>query len=158
MIYKIKHGSHLRTNAQVVGEVCEKLSERGELTPQALVDVSRPEDAPLHNEFEWDDAVAAEAYRCDQARYIIRSIEVVPESTERPVRAFVSLPTVIDGDADEGEPRQNYQHVNVAMRDADSREAILAQAYKELASFRRKYVGLMELADVFAAIEKVLVA
>ena len=167
MIYKYKHGARIRTHAQVAGEVCASLEERGELTPKSLVDVSRPEDAPLHDEFEWDDSKAAEAYRETQASYIIRSIEVVPEQTEHEVRAFVSVPnepTMDDGedDATEGavppKPRQQYRSVDVVMRSADGRKTVLAQAFRELASFRRKYVGLTELADVFAAIEKLLAA
>ena len=44
------------------------------------------------------------------------------------------------------------------MRSKDSRDYVLSKAYKELAEFRHKYIGLSELADVFAAIDDALSA
>lgn len=154
MVYRRRSGFHIKADAQTVGEVCEGLSERDELTPQALVDESRPEDAPLHGEFEWNDSKAAEMYRCTQASYIIRSVVVVPEATERPVRAFVSLENAVESEEEpEKTSKQQYHRIDVAMRREDSRKAVLAQAFKELAAFRRKYMDFIELADVFAAID-----
>ena len=51
MVYKKKDGARLKTDAQTVGEICEKLERNGGLTAKRLVDESRPEDAPLHKEF-----------------------------------------------------------------------------------------------------------
>lgn len=76
MVYKWKTGSVIKADAQVAGEVCEGLKNTVGLTKKNLVDASRAEDAPLHNSFEWDDAVAAESYREEQAGYIIRSLTV----------------------------------------------------------------------------------
>ena len=56
-------GYHGVVDAQISGEVCDALSEKGLLTAANLVDVSRPEDAPLHSVFEWVDSVAAEKWR-----------------------------------------------------------------------------------------------
>lgn len=148
MIYKVKSGFRLKAGlAQTVGEECERLESEGRLTPRNLVEASRPDDAPLHGCFEWDDTVAAERWRDAQAAYIIRSVEVsVTESTE-PTRAFVA--TVSDG-------RSEYRSVGYVLRDSNSRDALLESARKELLSFRRKYSTLHELAGVFAAIEGVL--
>jgi hypothetical protein len=63
MVYKWKDAARLKTDAQTAGEICEKLEKNGGLTAKRLADESRPEDAPLHKEFEWNDATAAEAYR-----------------------------------------------------------------------------------------------
>ena len=47
--------------AEVTGRVFEELANsEGGLSPRTLVDASRDENAPLHNEFEWRDDVAAE--------------------------------------------------------------------------------------------------
>ena len=40
----------------------------GKLYPRAVVDAARPAGSPLHGSFEWDDSVAAESYRIEQAR------------------------------------------------------------------------------------------
>lgn len=144
MIYKVKSGARLKVSAQVAGEECERLESEGRLTPQALVDESRPEDAPLHGCFEWDDTVAAEKWRQAQAAYIIRSVEVTVEESVEPVRAFVA--TITD------ESRE-YRSVGYVLRRADSREALLDSARRDLLAFRRKYQTLHELADVIAAID-----
>ena len=147
MIYKWKSGARAPVPAQVAGEVCEQMSANGELTPRALVDASRPEDAPLHAAFEWDDEKAAEAYREGQAAYIIRSIEGEHEGMEEPVRAFFTVPTM-------GGEAYQYHSVEAVLKDANSREALLARAKRELEAFVRKYGQLEELAEIIASVEK----
>ena len=149
MIYQLKRGARLPKGitAQVAGDEVERLESEGRLTPKNLVEDSRPEEAPLHRCFEWDDSVAAEKYRETQAMYIIRSIEVNIESVKNPTRAFVY--TVSDD-------KREYKSVGVILRDATSREALLDEAMRELAAFRRKYGTLREIADVIEAIEGVI--
>lgn len=147
MIYKFKSGTRLNVSAQAAGELCAELESQGRLTPREVVDASRPEDAPLHAAFEWDDAVAAERYRETQASYIIRSIEVVLEGSSKPTRKFVSL-AVSDGG-------REYREINRVLSIRSERELLLEQAKRELMAFKSKYAVLEELADVFAAIDKV---
>jgi len=149
MIYKWKAGARAPVSAQVAGEVCERMSANGELTPKALVDASRPEDAPLHKAFEWNDAKAAERYRESQAAYIIRSIEIKREDVQEPVRAFYTVPT-------DSEPPFQYHSIDTILRSSDSRDALLDSAKRELEAFTRKYRQLSELADVIMAAEKLL--
>lgn len=145
--YQWKSGCFVKGDAQKVGEVCETLERNGGLTPKALVDESRPEDAPLHGMFLWDDVAAAELYRESQARHIIGSIEVVPVGRSEPVRAFVSLSV--------GGSERRYSRVEAALAEPDTREMVLKDALAELRAFERKYNGLAELADVISAIRKV---
>ena len=147
MIYKIKNGARLPVSAQVAGEECKRLESQGKLTPQDLVNESRAEDAPLHNCFEWNDGIAAEKWRCAQAAYIIRSVEVTVEKTSEPTRAFVA--TISDG-------TRTYKDVGVVLRNADSREELLRNAMRDLLAFRRKYQNLRELVDVIDAIDGVV--
>lgn len=49
----------------------------GSATPKDVVDAARGRSAPLHACFEWNDAEAAEKYREDTARQLMRSIELV---------------------------------------------------------------------------------
>lgn len=145
--YQWKRGSYVAGDAQVAGEVCSMLERRGELTPQSLVEESRPEDAPLHGMFDWDDAHAAEMYRQVQARQIINSIEVVAIGDSKPVKAFVSLRVA-------GSERR-YENTEVALSRPDSRKQVLKEALSELRAFERKYGRLSELADVIEAIRGV---
>lgn len=70
--------------------------QHGRLTPQLVVEAARDPEHPLHSRFEWDDAVAGEAWRRQQAHELIRKAKVVyreaDESTpEKSVRAFVAI-------------------------------------------------------------------
>ena len=74
MTYKWKPSSRIGINAETAGAVMDSLEQRGALTAKNLLDESRPAEAPLHNEFEWDDIKAAEEYRLQQARHIINCL------------------------------------------------------------------------------------
>lgn len=113
----------------------------GSFKASDIVEESRPEDAVLHGCFEWDDGVAAEKYREQQARYIVKNITVVSESgnTEESVRAFVHV-------------KQAYRPIQVVLSDKEMKEELLAIALRELEAFARKYRTLKELAPVFEAI------
>lgn len=143
MVYKFKRGSYIKADPQVAGEMLERLEAENNLTAKSLVDANRDEDAPLHNEFEWDDSVAAEAYRETQARHIINCIEIVREEAE-PVRAFFSI----------YREKPQYQHIDTILVEKESRDALLQKALAELNAIRRKYSTLKELANVFSAIDE----
>jgi hypothetical protein len=122
----------------------QALEQAGNLSAKGLLDANRPEDAPLHNEFEWNDGVAAEKYREQQAMHIINSIVTVRDDVG-PVRNYFK---VTDGS-------RNYTSLSVIMERRDTREALLRQARRELAAFEMKYKVLEELAGVFNEIHKV---
>ena len=145
MVYKWKDAARIKSDAQTAGEICEKLEKNGGLTAKRLVDESRPEDAPLHKEFEWDDATAAEAYREEQARYIIRSLIVQPEESKREVvRAFFPMAE-----------QKVFESLPVILSDAKKTSALLDMALRELKAFELKYSTLSQLAPVFGAIKEV---
>jgi len=144
--YKWKDGARVHTPAQVAGEVCAALEEAGMLTPANLVDVSRPEDAPLHTEFEWNDGVAAEKWREQQARGIIGHIAIVlDEEVKAPVRAFVQIE----------ESSSNYEDIHVVVKSEDKYEKLLKMAKRDMMVFQNKYSMLQELAGVFSAMKEV---
>lgn len=48
----------------------------GKLTPELIVDTAREKNNPLHPLFDWDDSVAAEKWRLQQARTVLNNIEI----------------------------------------------------------------------------------
>ena len=143
MIYQWKSASRIKTNAQTAGEICENLERTVGLTAQNLLEVSRPEDAPLHNEFEWNDSVAAEKYRKNQARYIIRMLCVAPEKEDKPpVRAFFTVA-----------PEQPYENIQRIMVNPEKRTSLLEMAFAEFKAFEAKYAAVSELEPVFVAFQ-----
>lgn len=72
----------------------EKLADSGLLKPADVVNAARDKSSPLHGHFCWDDGEAAERWREEQARQLIRNVRItVNAGTPVAVRAYVSLPT-----------------------------------------------------------------
>ncbi len=148
MIYEWKDAAHISVDAQIAGDFLDQLKVRhnGHLSPRAVVEAARDEASPIHAHFEWDDTVAAEHYRQQQAGYMLRCLVVrTPEVEHKPVRAFVSVSL-----SDE----RSYVGTQEAMADPDMRGQVLAQALREMVSFRRRYRELEELAEIFTAIDR----
>lgn len=142
MVYQWKQGSRAKGNAQIAGTVCAELEAEGRLTAQELVDVSRPADAPLHDSFEWNDAVAAEEFRKAQARHIIQSIVVVEEG-KAPSKIFYNIST-------EG---NNYSNIRAIVKQKDRYDQLLKDALAEIRAFRKRYNSLVELNTLFDVID-----
>lgn len=143
MTYQWKTGTRAKADAQVAGEMCERLAEEGRLTAEDLLDENRPEDAPLHGEFEWNDGIAAEEWRKQQARNIINHLVVVRENVE-PVRGFFQIERKTSA----------YQPIGTILRHADQTNQLLDTALRELTAFQRKYNALCQLSKVFDAISE----
>jgi len=150
--YKWKPGSRINIPAQEAGERLETLQKQyGHLTPQIVVEDARDSQSVFHPAFEWDDVKAAEEYRLEQARYILRHLIVVRQETEKPqeIRAFVVV-------KEEEQDRQWYAPTLSVLTEPELRRQVLERALRELEAFRRKYKELVELAEVLAAAEHVL--
>lgn len=155
MVYEKRYHwgkKHHGVKAQIAGEEIDRIQQRdGVVTKETLLDESRPEEAPLHPAFEWDDTKAAEKYRLTQAKSIINDIvvEVIRTGEDEPkkVPAFVNVVKGLQNNA-------QYLSVDVAMSDEDHRKAVLENAKSEFNAFKRKYSNLTELAGVFAEIDK----
>ncbi len=153
MRYEWREGSRYPVKAQVVGRTLEQIDrENGGVTPRVVVEVSRPEDAPLHPIFEWDDATAGELYREDQARRVIRSVRVIETDRQGqdkpPAIAYVS---VRSPDAD----GSSYQPTARVMSDADLRRQAIADALAGLAGWQRRYEHIHGLRDLVAKVERI---
>jgi hypothetical protein len=114
-----------------------ELAEAGTLNAETLVEVSRPEDAPLHNEFEWDDTKAAESWRKHQGRNIINALIMTPEAEEEqnkePIRAFFKVSA-----------SEQYESTNVLIQSQNGRDSLRDQARKELLSYRMKFYSVLK--------------
>ena len=151
--YSYRRGFNFKVPAQVVGETLEGLAQTGELTSARFLEVSRPEDAPTHNMFEWDDSVAAERYRLQQATVAINSVEVqiVNEATATVTSQAAFVNVIRKAPARTG----SFAPIEVALSDENMRSTLLLNALNELKSFRRKYNQLSELSNVFLEIKKI---
>lgn len=138
-------------DAATAGKVFQEIEDSGvDLTPQAVVDASRDEDAPLHNAFEWDDDIAAEKYRCSQAQAMLRNLVIskVTDEEEREgkgeVRAYVSGPG----------GNNVYRTIQATLKNEVWKAHLLMTARREMEQFLAKYRRIEELATVVNAIDE----
>lgn len=95
MVYEWKTGSRIKANAQKVGEELEKIPVK---TAEKVVEAaSKRKNSELHKCFTWDDSKAAQEYRLEQARLVLRAVVTVVDvnvggqvETVKP-RAFESI-------------------------------------------------------------------
>lgn len=116
----------------------------GELNPQIVVDEARPQGAPLHDRFEWDDEIAGEKYRLVQAQQMIRSVQIefIDKRTGETkfVRGFHSCR--------ESGLGTGYQPTEEIVQDEVALKILLKQCEREIADLKRKYGHLAEFADM----------
>lgn len=143
--------SGIHPEAKVVGAHIELLRQRckGEITPKDVVDAARSHNSPLHSFFEWDDGAAAEHYRLQQARGLIRSVVAIytrPDGPAIRTRAYVNI----------REPgAQAYRETSHALSQKKTRDIVLRRALEELQQWRKRYRELAEFAEIFEAADKV---
>jgi hypothetical protein len=67
-----------RAKREAIAARLEKIAKLngGRVTPDAVLADAQNAKSPLHDQFEWDDTVAARQYRLQQARELIRSVKV----------------------------------------------------------------------------------
>lgn len=140
-------GAHIKADAQSVGEELTRLQrDNGErLTPRIVVDAARPVESPLHPAFEWDDVRAAELFREDQARHVIRCVRVVKQDGDatKLQRVFVN---VVETTAD-GEENAYVPMARIAS-DADLYRQVLERAAADLRAWESRYDQFAELAAI----------
>jgi len=140
MEYAAAAGAHFSNSwAVVLGKQFERIAKREFLTPEAVLEDARKKKSPIHSFFEWDDAVAGEEYRKKQAGHYLRTVVVIQEEDERPVRAF----HVITGEDSE----RSYQPLEVVLNDAEMMRQVIERARRELVSWSQRHRQYEELAD-----------
>jgi hypothetical protein len=153
MVYGYRSGHGFReVSAQVVGETIDRMMEtRGEITPAEVVEESRPANAPLHPLFEWDDSVAAEKYREDQARAVIRSYVIIvrdDQGNEHQELRNVSIAQPFDHDG------PAYVQARRAMEDPGLRARVIALQKSQLDGWVARNAHIEELAAYVDAIRQ----
>lgn len=143
MIYQFRQGARVKgVEAQVVGEELARIRERdGKIETTIIVSEARPEDALLHPAFEWDDSVAGEQWRLQQARQMVKAVEVAPEKEgEEPVPAYVHVR------ATSSEEPGYYQSVTVAVQNPDEWNSALGELAARSVSAHKAFEVLERLA------------
>jgi len=110
----------------------------GRVEPQTVVNESEPIEAPLHGQFEWDDTVAGNAYRCHQARLIIRTVTISKDDAVDDTPAYVAVE--VDGE-------RFYEKTEVAVTKPDLWAQVMDETYAKLNGFKKRLRGLLDVEE-----------
>lgn len=165
VVYKWAENYRGVVQPEVVAAEVEKLwTTKGEIRPDDLIERSRPADSPIHDLFTWDDADAAQKYRLEEARHVLRSLVVAQQTddgrTVNPQRLIVKLMhrrnESVEGKSEvlrhAVEPHV-YLPAAAVMADDDARNYYVRMAFLEAWSWRQRYKNIAKLAAIHAAID-----
>lgn len=114
---------------------------RGKLTPELVVDEAREPSHPLHSRFEWDDSVAAEKWRHEQAHELITSVKVTFKNAEGKPQGIRQFHAVRSGTGHVYEPLdtivEDEMMMKVLMADMEREWRQMKSRYDHLVEFRR---------------------
>lgn len=137
--------------ADLRGQLQAIHDDAGRLTPALVVEAARPDDHPLHPRFEWDDSIAGEQWRRQQAHELIQSVRIVytkPGSEQQSsVRAFHAV---------RDEQGHAYRPTDEILADPLLTKMLMADMKREWTTLRARYEAFAEfrelvLADIKAA-------
>ena len=137
--------NHFKADAE---EAYKEIMTLDEITAENVVELARSESSVIHDEFEWDDAVAGAKWRHKQAQTLLCNLVVEANDEKEPsepvrVRVLYNIPDTSD-----------YKPIQHFITHEDDRVKLLNKAIQELRSFEIKYRTLTELQKVFDAINE----
>lgn len=140
MVYQWKMPGLFDIPAQTDGEELARICEKngGEMSPKTIVEESRPETAPLHPCFEWDNDAAADRYREYQARQLVCCIITTQETTKAEpidVRAFVHV-------------AESYRPTQVVASRKDLHDELVRNALRDVKAFQHRLEAFSSLRPV----------
>lgn len=143
--YKYRPGSvGMRVSATVAGEELDRIrAKHGVVLPKDVVNEARPEEAPLHPVFEWDDAEAGENWRKWQARNLIRNIFVIHDDKPA-INQFVSVHAAPDDY--EGEFKSGYYRTEDVLADPGMYRSAVMFMSRQLSSVKQSIQQLVDAA------------
>lgn len=113
-------------------------AEVGKLTPAAVLDAARDPKHPLHSRFEWDDSVAAEAYRREQAHQLIQVVNLnytAGDGSKKTIRAFHAVRT---------ETEFVYEPAEEIVTDDFQRQLVLRDMERDWKLLKKRYADFKE--------------
>ena len=144
--WKTGFGSLFKADAQLVAEEIMGIGQTA--TPKQIVEVAKNEDTELHKCFDWDNDVAAEKWRLEQARQVVRTLVIKREDPKEGEEHKPEIRFFHQTDNREG-----YKSVEFIVRNDDEYKKLLDQAYAELRAFKAKYHNLSELQEILDLID-----
>lgn len=154
--YTFKPGARLKTKIKpdaLMKELDRVRNKTGALTPSALVNESRPVKAVLHPEFTWADDKAAELWRMEEARNLLRVTQVVYETGPVEPQRAVVLQT---RSKDMEDVASEYAPVHEVLERQSTRDRLILDLLRDLQAFRRRFALVSELSHAVPVLDSLI--
>jgi len=129
--------------AKIIKSELLKIAREGPLTPERIVEASRPKYHPLHDCFDWDDTHAADQFRFWQARHLV-AVYLVEEVDGQTYRSHVSVTTIEHG--------RSYIPLDRVMSDKELRTQEINYILSMIKAWKRTHKHCLDLLDSFEKI------
>ena len=134
-------------NANKVGHELEIIEATTELTNFNILQYAKThKSSELNKCFEWDNTIAGEKWRMQQANNILASISIVVTEKEEPVKAFVNIKT--------HEEKRVFKSIVKVLNNEYEYQQLLKKAERDFISYKDKYNKLVEIKDLKSIIIK----
>lgn len=132
-----------------IDKILKIQSQKG-LTPENLINEAKDKNNPLHDLFDWDNNIAGDKWRLQQARVIINEVKVVID--EKEYYAFENVSVKVN---DNLEHKREYMPIVTIMSNKELRQQIIRSALQQLAYWEKQNEKYTELMPIIQTAQKV---
>lgn len=129
--------------ANEIMEICEELESA---TPQQILEKAKDSSTELHKCFTWDNSEAAEKWRVQEARTIVRSLKIVEEKPDKkPEPTTIRVFYKTDNES-------GYKPTKLILKKPDEYKMLVERCRSELLSIKQKFQNISEFDEIWELI------
>jgi hypothetical protein len=144
-----KSAGHKPTvSAEVYGKVMEDVAAEngGDLLDSKMVDAARDPNSPIHGAFEWDDEIAGEKHRIEQAAWYRRHIVVIVSERKDPKKEPKKTVRVAYVSVTNSKGERVHRDTVKVMSSEETRVQAIGECLNLLLSIRKRFAHLSDIA------------
>lgn len=146
-VYTWAVGSYFQKyDANEVKKELDIIEKNDELTAEKVVNYARNKDTYINQMLEWNDSIAGEKYRQQQASNIIGGIRVKIIEDDNDEKEAIEARVFVTTETENR--RSKFKNIFSLTEGLDQYALELKSAYKELNSIKRKYKGIVEIQEL----------
>lgn len=113
-----------------------------DVKPQQIVDYAKNPDTELHKCFTWDNNLAAEKWRLQEARQIVCSLVIVESNSDRENDTQIRVFHKTDNE-------DGYKTLQFILQDKDEYKKLLERCEYDLRNLKKKYQSISEYQEIW---------
>ena len=152
---KIQYKNTEKFTPEVIDEILEVKDTYG-LTAENILRKASKKSSLLYEFFDWDNSLAGEKWRLQQARSLINEIKIIVEDKE--LYAFENVNVTVKDEKTQKKSlskfgSREYKTIIEVMNNEDYRNQLIHRALAEATYWKLRHAELIELNPIFISIE-----